>query len=231
MSPLKKFNTQGIILNRTEYAEADRIITFLTPNHGKVKAIAKGVRKSKSKLAGGIELFSISDLSFIVGRSEINTLASTRLIVYFGSIVKDLDRTNLAYEIIKTIDKATEDSPEQAYFDLLKQAFESLNDPSIDLALVEVWFKAQLLKLAGHAPNLKTEKSGESLQASQTYNFNFDDMAFQPGNTYKTDQIKFLRLVFSGNQPKVLQKVQSSRTIAEQLQGLVRSMLQAYVRI
>jgi DNA repair protein RecO (recombination protein O) len=71
---MKRFKTNGIILARTNYGEADRIITFLTPDHGKVKVIAKAVRKSKSKLAGGIELFSISQISFIIGRGEINTL-------------------------------------------------------------------------------------------------------------------------------------------------------------
>src|SRR3954468_11171776 len=120
---MQKFKTQGIILNRTEYGEADRILTFLTANHGKVKAIAKGVRKLKSKLAGGIELFSISDLSFIVGSGEINTLASSRLVTHYGGIVKNLDRTNLGYEFIKIIDRATEDKPEPGYFDLLNQAF------------------------------------------------------------------------------------------------------------
>src|ERR1700710_2745729 len=136
--PMQKFNSRGIILNRTDYGEADRILTFLTADHGKVKAIAKGVRKLKSKLAGGIELFSISDLSFIVGRSEINTLASSRLLKHYGKIVKNLDRTNLGYEFIKIIDKATEDNPEHGYFDLLNQAFTALDDDTIGLELIDV---------------------------------------------------------------------------------------------
>ena len=59
---MNRISTRSIILTRINYAEADRIITFLTPSNGKVRAIAKGVRKAKSKLAGGIELFSISDI-------------------------------------------------------------------------------------------------------------------------------------------------------------------------
>src|SRR5256885_8858328 len=110
MSPVR-FRTQAIILNRTDYGEADRIISFLTPDHGKLKAIAKGVRKSKSKLAGGIELFSVSEVSFIIGRSEINTIISTRLVKHYGNIVKDLDRTGAAYEFIKSLNKATEEQP------------------------------------------------------------------------------------------------------------------------
>lgn len=228
---MRRFNTQGIVLARTDYGEADRILTFLTPDNGKVKAIAKGVRKQKSKLAGGIELFSVSDLSLIIGRSEINTLISTRLVKHYGQIVKNLERTNQAYEFIKIMEKATEDNPEAAYFNLLKQAFESLDDNSIDLSLIEIWFYAQLLMLAGHSPNLRTQKSGEKLEASKKYDFDFESMAFKPGKAYNSDQIKFLRLLFSSNPPQVIKKIQGAPNLATQLQQLVHSMLQNYVRL
>ncbi|MEK7561678.1 MAG: DNA repair protein RecO, partial [Patescibacteria group bacterium] len=81
---MNRYITKGIVLSRTDYGEADRILSFLTIDHGKVRAIAKGVRKSKSKLAGGIELFSVSDLTLIIGRGELNTLISTRLVRHYG---------------------------------------------------------------------------------------------------------------------------------------------------
>ncbi|HET6863687.1 MAG TPA: DNA repair protein RecO, partial [Candidatus Saccharimonadales bacterium] len=210
-SPLmQKYNTRGIVLNRTNYGEADRIISFLTPNRGKVKAIAKGVRKSKSKLAGGIELFSISDIGVIVGRGDIDTLASSRLARHYGQITKELDRTELAYKFIKMVDQATEDEPETAYFNLLKDGFGSLDDKTLSLDLAEGWFSAQLLKLAGHTPNLKTENSGAKLIDGHKYDFEYQVMSFTPGKKYKTADIKFLRLLFSSNPPSVLQKVQDS---------------------
>lgn len=228
---MKRFTTQGIVLARTDYGEADRILTFLTPDNGKIKAIAKGVRQQKSKLAGGIELFSISDLSLIIGKSEINTLISSRLVKHFGNIVKNLERTNLAYEFIKITNKATEDNPEAAYFNLLNQALKSLDDDSIDLKLVEVWFYAQLLKLAGHSPNLRTQKNDDKLQSGQKYDFNFESMSFEPGQEFNADQIKFLRLIFSQNQPSLLQKIQTSDKLAAQTKNLVNSMLKDFVRM
>ena len=228
---MKKFNTTGIVLARTDYGEADRILTILTPDRGKLKAIAKGVRKSKSKMAGGIELFSVSEVSFIVGRSEIDTLISTRLVNHFGDIVKDLDRTASAYEAIKTINKATEEQPEEAYFNLLADTLKALDDKDIKLELVNVWFAAQLLKLAGHSPNLKTEKSGEKLVAGKMYDFDYDAMAFRPGEAFSSDDIKFLRLLFTGNQPKTLQKVRNCARLSAKLQPLVRTSLQAFVRL
>jgi DNA repair protein RecO (recombination protein O) len=230
---MRSFTTQGIILARTNFGEADRIITFLTPDYGKVKGFAKGVRKSKSKLAGGLELFSISDLNLMLGKSEINTILSTRLSKHYGNIVKDLGRTDLAYELIKIINKATEDNPDKAYFDLLKQVLESLDDASVGLDLISVWFSAQLLKLSGHSPNLRTEHSGSKLKPGQSYEFNYDTMSFdaQPRGHFKAEQIKFLRVIFSDNQPKTLQKIKGVDDLAGQSRRLVQPMLQAHIRI
>jgi DNA repair protein RecO len=230
---MKRVNTHGIVLSRTDYAEADRILTFLTPDNGKIKAIAKGVRKQKSKMAGGIELFSVSEISYIIGRSEINTLISGRLVKHYGNIVKDLERTGLAYELIKLINKATEDNTDKSYFELLKSALEALDDASISLDLISAWFSAQLLKLGGHSPNLRTEQSGDKLQADGSYEFNYDTMSFdaQPKGHFKADQIKFLRVIFSDNQPKTLQKIQGADKLAAQAHRLIQPMLQAHIRI
>ena len=232
---MNRIVTKGIVLSRTDYGEADRILTFLTADHGKIRAIAKGVRKQKSRLAGGIELFSISDLTFLEGRSEINTLISSRLHKHYANIVKDLDRTATAYELIKFTNKATEDGPESAYFNLLNSGFIALDDDSINLAVIQTWFAAQLLKIAGHTPNLHTDKSGEKLQAGKTYEFNFDDMSFQASraehDSFGADQIKFLRLIFSDNQPKNLQKIQGATGLATSCQPLVTSMMRGYIRI
>ena len=135
--------TQGIILSRTDYGEADRILTLLTPDHGKLHLLAKGVRKVKSKLAGGIELFSISHITYIRGRGEMGTLISTRLIHHYDKIVKDITRVQLGYELIKQLNKATEDEPEPEYFELMQQAFEALDDTTTGTELIQVWFSAQ----------------------------------------------------------------------------------------
>jgi len=230
---MKQFRTRGIILNRTDYGEADRIISFLTPDHGKVKAIAKGVRKSKSKLAGGIELFSVSDLSFIPGRREIATVVSTRLIKYFGSIVKNLDRTNAGYRLIKQLDRATEEVPEPAYFFLLEEAFGALDNYKLNLELIEMWFGMQLLRLAGHTPNLRADTRGHKLIPEGKYSFDFESMRFSPDEqgSFSADHIKFLRLGFSPNNVRILDKIKGSTELTTSLKQVVQSMTQAYLRL
>jgi DNA repair protein RecO len=230
---MKQIVTTGIVLSRTNFGEADRILTVLTPDQGKLRLMARGVRKVKSKLAGGIELFSVSHITFIRGRSEIGTLISSRLIKHYGQIVKSLERTTTAYELIKTLNRATEDEPEPAYFELLTSCFEALDDSAINLALINLWFAMQLLRLAGHTPNLKTDTAGNKLEPDQTYNFDFSSMAFMPApnGRFSANHIKLLRLGFSHHQPKVLQQVNGLETLLPELTPLVQTMLTEHIRI
>lgn len=263
---MKQLQTRGIILTRTDYGEADRILTLLTPEQGKLRLMARGVRKQRSKLAGGIELFSVSDISYMQGRGEIGTLTSARLVNYYNNIITKIGRVQLGYELIKLLHKATEDQPEPEYFILLEQAFQALDDPAIDLDLIRLWFAAQLLRQAGHWPNLQTTASGDKLQAGQDYTFDPDEASFTPtiGNssshsvapealtfdadnsavasrhpgpasilpgTYTTDDLKFLRLLFSGNSPHILSKVQGSEKLTKNNFFLVQTMLQTYIRL
>jgi DNA repair protein RecO (recombination protein O) len=225
--------TQGIVLTRTDYGEADRILTILTPDHGKIRVLAKGVRRVKSKLAGGIELFSTSQITFIPGRGEIGTLVSTRLITYYSHIVADLDRTMLGYELLKRLHKITEDAAEPAYYQLLTITLEALNTPALNGELIQLWFDAQLLKLTGHQPNLTTDAKGNKLTAGHEYDFDYNTMSFQPveQGTYTPAHIKLLRLAFGLQQPFPLQQIQNVSAVLELAQRLVITARQQFLRI
>ena len=227
---MKQLVTQAIILARTDYGEADRIITVLTPGYGKLSLLAKGVRRVKSKLAGGIELFSVSTITFVQGRGSVGTLVSTRLLRHYGRIVEDLDRTMLGYDLIKQLNKTTEDQAEEAYFSLLQQVFEALNEPSVPLAVIRFWFACQLLRLEGHTPNLQTDSTGSSLSAEQGYDFDLAHMSFSAhpdDGRYKASHIKFLRLAFAEYSPQLLAKVQGSEKLVHDCAPLVQLMQQA----
>jgi len=211
--PGNQFATTGIVLTRTTYQEADRIVTFLTPD-GKVRAIAKGVRKPKSKLAGGVELFSVSDLTFITGKSELNTLISARLKRHFGNIVKDLERTNWAYEVLKILNRLTEETAGPEFLALLTDTLAALDDLKLALPLVKLWFDMQLLRSLGNEPNLTTDKTGAKLQPGHNYGFDIDTMAFyeRENGDFTADHIKLLRLSLS-NRPEVLGQVKGAQAL------------------
>ncbi|HSW85079.1 MAG TPA: DNA repair protein RecO [Candidatus Saccharimonadales bacterium] len=228
---MKQINTEGIVLNRTDYGEADRIITLLTPTFGKVRLIARAVRGPKSKLAGGIELFSVSEITFIEGRGEIGTLISSRLKQHFGKIVNEIERVQLGYQLIKLLNRTTEDHTEPAYFELLEQTFLALDNSIIKAELIRLWFVAQLLKIAGHSPNLKTDNKDKPLEASHNYNFDFDAMALAPHSSgrYNQHHIKILRLMFSRNTVKSINKIQRLDGPLIDCAPLFQTLLQTYI--
>lgn len=229
---MKYLTSRAIVLSRINYGEADRILTVLTPDFGKLRLIAKGVRKSKSKLAGGVELFSVSQLTFIRGRSDIGTLMSSRLESHYGSIAQNLENAQLGYGLLKLTDKNTEDHAEPGYFELLNASLAALNSANPPQELVELYFKANLLNLAGHKPNLVTDVAGAPLEAGQKYGFDASAASFSPSSNgqYDTDIIKFLRLVFSGNSVAALARVSGATALAAASQSLVTAMFQYYLR-
>lgn len=202
-------NSQAIILRRINFSEADRILTVITPQKGKLSLIAKGARKSKSKLAGGLELFCITNVSYINGRSDLKTAISARLERHFGEIVKDIDLTMLAYDFLKLTDKFTKESCGPEHFELLENGLSSLNDHSDKLDLIKVWFLTQLLIQAGIGINLDTQQDGSEYDENKNYKFNYDDMAFfaHSSGEYQPKHIKFMRLITKVSRPENLLKV------------------------
>lgn len=230
---MNQLNTRAIVLARTNYGEADRILTLLTPESGKLRVMARGVRKMKSKLAGGIELFSVSDVTYINGRGAIGTLVSTRLVKHYGIIVTSIERVQLGYELLQLLNKATEDAPEPEYFQLLEYVFQALNEPLIDLQLVSAWFEAQLLRQAGHSPNLHTDTAGKKLSPEASYMFDFETMGFaaKQDAPYNAGHIKTLRLLFSHHQPSVLSNVQGISEALETVRPVIRTMRTSFIRV
>lgn len=226
---MNQIATQAIVLGRINYGEADRILTLLTPDNGKIGVIAKGVRKSKSKLAGGIELFSISSVSFIKGRSELHTLISTRLVKNFADISKDLERSDVGYVMLKLTNKVTSDNPDSGYFQLLEHGLQSLDNLAIPPQTAELWFYAHLLQHEGHNPQLQTSTNGEKLAVGSSYEFNLADMAFEshPDGQYGSGHIKLLRLAKQLSADKLAQVSGAENEIKATLQ-LLRSVIRYY---
>lgn len=218
--------TNGIVLNRINFGEADRILTIITPEHGKLRLMAKGVRKVKSKLAGGIELFSISDISFIRGKRDIGTLISTRLVTHYGNIVTDIDRTTAGYNALKLIDTITEEDSEADYYQVLLRTLATLNNSELSIVLAESWLFMQALKLGGHTPNLSTDTNGAKLEANTNYQFDFEAQAFfvSERGIYSDRHIKLMRLLLA-ELPSKIAVVGGADQILEDLEGLLKALI------
>lgn len=216
--------TSAIVVARVQYGEADRIVTVLTPDQGKIGLMAKGARRAKSKLAGGIELFSVSEVVFIRGKSGLGTLISARLERHYSDITASLERTMEGYELLKIIQKTTEDDVDEGYYRMLLQAFAGLDDPAVPLELVRVWFAARLLVLGGHSPNFSVTRDGDVLRADETYAFDFDSMALYPyeGGVFGVAEIKCSRLLLEG---RALRSLASIDDVAHMLKKITPTFI------
>lgn len=219
------FRTEAIILRRTNYSEADRIVSLLTPDRGKISAIAKGVRKPKSKLAGGLELLATCDITIMEGRGDMGLVTSARINEFYGDILHDYDRMQLAYAMIKTVNKAAETVSEPEFYYLLRGGMQFLNTSIIDWRITELWFRLNMQMLLGHGTNLATDREGEKLAANTTYHFDFGENAFYADGRgrFTAEHIKLLRLA-AAKTPAVLKQVGGIGDIIEDCLWLLRTL-------
>lgn len=193
---MKTTRTKAIVLRRTNYGEADRILQLLTPG-GRRSALARGVRREKSKLAGGIELFAVSDVVITEGKGELYILTSARLERFFRHILEDYDALQFGYEAVKQIARASEAVDEPAWFDILVEILTALDDRKAPLQLVETWFYLRYADLLGHGLNLRRDIAGEQLKADKRYSYDVSEQGLREAASGDIDanHIKLLRLV------------------------------------
>ena len=142
-----------MVLRKLDYGEADRIYTLLTREHGKVGAIARGVRRPTSRLAPALELFSLVDVQLAKGRSLDVVTQAVRL--PGPRIEADLERTAHAGLIAELADRVSEERhPEEGLFELTVMALQELAvEPEPRRA--SAYFMVVALNLLGYAPQLQ----------------------------------------------------------------------------
>lgn len=98
---------QGIVLRGYPFGEADRVVVVLSANHGKIRAVAKGVRKTKSRFGGRLEPFTHVDLVLYEGR-DLDTITQVSVIEAFPRLRSDLDRVMAAGTMVEVADAVTQ---------------------------------------------------------------------------------------------------------------------------
>ncbi len=205
---MKPIRTEAIVLRRINYGESDRILQLITPNNGKVSAIAKGVRREGSKLAGGIELLAISDMVVRFGKSDMGVITSSRLRTFFTNIMGDYDRLQFSYEALKRLSKLDDYLSEPRFYEIAKTTLESLNNKAIQLNLTSAWFYINLAEAMGHGLNLGRDNLDQPLKAEKKYRFDIAEMSFieDVRGNFTADHLKLLKLL-QLKTPDVINKV------------------------
>ncbi len=149
----RSYRLTGIVLQRRDHGEADRLVTLITPNRGRVTLIAKGARKITSRKAGHLELFTHVRVQVAQARAwDIITQAET--LHSYPRLRESLPRTAHAYYMAELLlHFAPEEEADTPLFDLALETLAYLNG-SDNLLLVSRWFEAHLLRITGFQPQL-----------------------------------------------------------------------------
>lgn len=188
--------TRAIVLRRTNYGEADRILQLITPN-GKKSVMARGVRREKSKLAGGIELFAICDVVIHEGKGRLGILTSSRLVQFYRHIMEDYDRLQFGYEATAQVAKASDMVDEPDWYDVLFEVLRGLDVMTLPLQLTQTWFYLHYGELMGDALSLTNDVDGQPLSPDARYRYDVSDKGLRRAQQGEitADHIKFLRLM------------------------------------
>ena len=138
-----------------DLGEADRVLTVLTPRLGKLRVIAKGVRRPRSRIAGGLQPFSDVQLVLAVGRT-FDVVTSTSLEDPHLGLRNDLHSTAAAWYVVELADRFCEGAADShEAFRLLAQALSALDAGSeVSREVVARWFELHLLEAMGFRPEL-----------------------------------------------------------------------------
>lgn len=188
--------TRAIVLRRTNYGEADRILQLLTAE-GRMGVMARGVRREKSKLAGGIELFAVCDVVIGQGKGELGVLTSARLVQFYRHILEDYDRMQFAYEVLAQVAKASESLDEPEWYDIVSEVLMALDVLTVPLQLIQAWFYLHASSMLGDELNTQRDVTGDALSIEKRYRYDTGEKSFVEAHNgdITSEHIKILRLL------------------------------------
>ncbi len=149
------YHEQGVVLRRIKLAEADRIVTILTQGSGKVRAVAKGARKTLSRFGGRLEPFTHVSLLMYRGRGSLDTVTQVEIISAHRAVREDYALITAGEAMLESVDKVAEEHERNVrLFLLLLQGLRALEGRPADPAAVAESFLLKLLSLSGFHPAL-----------------------------------------------------------------------------
>ena len=152
MPPYKE---QGIVLRSVKLGEADKIVTILTQGSGKVRAVAKGIRKTTSRFGARLEPFTHVNLMLYRGRGALDTVTQAEIVAPHLHIREDLARFAAAETMVEAVDKVAEEHERNTRLVvLLLGGLRAVDAGPADPSAVAESFLLKLLSLSGFHPSL-----------------------------------------------------------------------------
>jgi DNA repair protein RecO (recombination protein O) len=146
--------TEGLVLKSYGLAEADKIVVFLTQEHGLIRGVAKGAKRLKSKFGGSLEPFSIVRLTFFQKEDrELVSIQQSEIVKsFFGKAAQPQTFQKFAYLVELLNDFAPPSDPNERLYRMAKVCLETSDEHPEKLAQMILYFELWLLKLGGYLP-------------------------------------------------------------------------------
>ncbi len=151
---IRVYRTEAVVLRQRRLGDAGKICVLFTPNFGRVEAVAKGVRRPRSKLAGHLEPLTRVSLQLAKGRS-LDTITQAQALDSFVPLREEIERLSRALYVAELVDRITDAAPDVGgVYQLLVDTIQRLSTTeALDLAVR--WFEMRLLMEQGYQPNLE----------------------------------------------------------------------------
>ena len=147
------YTDEGIVLRRVNYGDADRILTVLTRDHGKIGVIARGVRRPQSRLGPRTDLFTRSRMQLARGRGELDVLTQAEQMT--APSPQGARRVACAALCAELTDRVLENHhPDSEIYELVAHALRDCADAARDPRAAVVWFARRMIDRLGYAPQL-----------------------------------------------------------------------------
>lgn len=231
------YRTEAVVLRRTDLGEADRILTLYTPTFGKLRAVAKGVRKPASKLGGHLELFTRvklllargRNLDVITGAETVDAYRGLRDMGHDGR-ADTLERIGATYYLVELLDQFTAEGLEsRPIWDLLLAALGALSAGE-SIYVVTRYFELRLLEYLGYQPGLTVCAACGAPLRPEANAYSLDlggvlcpacrsqDPLAEP---LSVNALKYLRLL-ARDTPATVARVRLAPDLATEVEGVLR---------
>lgn len=222
------YRDQGVVLRTHKLGEADRIVSIMTRGRGKVRAVAKGVRKTKSKFGGRLEPTSHVALQLYEGR-QLDIVTQAESIDHFPAIREDLDRLARASALLESVDQvAQEGEPDPALYKMLVGGLSALATRNDTMIVPGFFFK--LLAIQGVAPMVDCCASCGTTEDLRWFAFLEGGVLCQKcrrGNPISPDALRLLGMILGGQLGAALNEPESAAT--RELDDLASRSMEAHL--
>jgi len=228
---MTQFRDRGLVLRTIRLGEADRIVTLMTQNHGKVRAVAKGVRRTTSKFGSRLEPLSHVALLGWQGRGDLDTINQVEAIDTNRSVREDLDRMSSGLSMLEVVDQvAQERHANPPLYEMSVRAIAALAERNSPMVVPAFFLK--VLSLEGSAPLLDMCVSCGEEDATQLVAFDIVEggvlcRSCRRGRPLSPDGLVLLRRTLGGGLSGVLAEARSPTT--DEVSALATEAMEAHL--